>query len=295
MYRGYRVRHRTDKSKCPDTDDHKSAEINVKNMSQKYTFCTEKNGETYGDVKTALLDVLEPKQLRLRRQLVFADLDTSDIIDDTTALPKVGPIEIEFFVKEMEQIEWSDSELEFKENVKIGELVHNSVVQYNIDAFLCALQEKKKGKKVKKMNIRDADLSFVFNTIRLNPNIEELDFEYYLQGAIQQQGDLRIPSVKKLKLNGEIDAQTVFNIVRSNPTIEHLYINGIFKPAQMRDLFYLILETGQLSFLQISLRLRGIDTIDQFCVLLNQINENFGRTYTCKVTKQEIIKITFER
>jgi hypothetical protein len=236
---------------------HPATKIIVRLMSgAEYIFFTQQDGEKYEDLKKAFLNVDEIKPKRLLRQLIFTMKSDNAIgytvVDDKHVIPHTTKEKQEEIVVTLDlliiDIEWTGHEKWLREQIAEGDYIRKDDIQslkLN-EVFLWSLQEEnERGEKIKKLNIGEFDMTFVFNIVNANTNIEELTFAYF-DRAINQPGDLRIDNIKKLTLNGRIDAKTVMNIVRQNRQIENLTImvDAPFTADQMGELFDIIDTTN---------------------------------------------------
>jgi hypothetical protein len=254
MSRGYRVQH-TYGHDLIMHNGHPATKINVRLMSgAKYTFFTQRDGETYKDLKEAFLNVDEIKPKRLLRQLIFTMKSDNAIgytvVDDKHVIPHTTKEKQEEIVVRLDllivDIKWLESEKWLRTQIAEGDYIRKDDIRWLNEVFLWSLQEEnEQGEKIKKLNIGEFDMTFVFNIVNANTNIEELAFAYFGRD-INQPDDLRIDNIKKLTLNGRIDAQTVMNIVRQNRQIENLtiWVDAPFTADQMGELFDIIDTTN---------------------------------------------------
>jgi len=254
MSRVYRVHHRQSRIYYDDgidsgeinvDRDHVSIKIIVQMMTgDEYIFGTQHNkGETYGDVKSLLLENIKISPKPLRRQVVFIDPITFDYtkFDDTKFDPDSGiqdgrellpsqtdPIIIKCFIIDPE---WSDDEKDF---ITYALNQDNTIFKDQIsrgrnfnDAFLWVLRkENDEGEKRKKLITHGFDTAYLFNAIRDSPNIEELECINPAGRVLDMSPrELYIPSVKKLALKGDkITPLIIMDIVGANPYIEELVL-----------------------------------------------------------------------
>ena len=256
MSRGYRVKHTYGQDRIMH-NGHPATKIIVRLMSgAEYIFFTQQDGEKYEDLKKAFLNVDEIKPKLLLRQLIFTMKSDNAIgytvVDDKHVIPHTTKEKREEIVITLDllivDIEWLESEKWLREQIAFGDYIRKDDIQslkLN-EVFLWSLQEEnEQGEKIKKLNIGEFDMTFVFNIVNANTNIEELAFAYFGR-AINKPVDLRIDNIKKLTLNGRIDAKTVMNIVRQNRQIENLTImvDAPFTSDQMGELFDIIDTTN---------------------------------------------------
>jgi len=205
-------------------------------------------------LKEAFLNVDEIKPKRLLRQLIFTMKSDNAIgytvVDDKHVIPHTTKEKQEEIVITLDllivDIKWLESEKWLREQIVNGDYIRKDDIRWLNEVFLWSLQEEnEQGEKIKKLNIGEFDMTFVFNIVNANTNIEELAFAYFGR-AINQPDDLRIDNIKKLTLNGRIDAQTVMNIVRQNRQIENLtiWVDAPFTADQMGELFDIIDTTN---------------------------------------------------
>jgi len=254
MFREYRVQHTYGHDRIMH-NGHPAAKIIVRLMSgAEYIFFTQQDGETYKDLKEAFLNVDEIKPKRLLRQLIFTMKSDNAIgytvVDDKHVIPHTTKEKQEEIVITLDllivDIKWLESEKWLREQIVNGDYIRKDDIRWLNEVFLWSLQEEnEQGEKIKKLNIGEFDMTFVFNIVNANTNIEELAFAYFGR-AINQPDDLRIDNIKKLTLNGRIDAQTVMNIVRQNRQIENLtiWVDAPFTADQMGELFDIIDTTN---------------------------------------------------
>ena len=288
MSRGYRVKYRKtlkdhvygpDKGPimCHDRngDPIESIPIVVHMMTgNEYILGTESEPgvETYGNVKTALLPEFKffPKPLSHQELMFIDDFDPSNFdpstytgIPDETPLPApklsedgINRIDINLLIKPR----WEGRQLEYVTEYVTDMINGNKTVMGRVgflrELFLFSLTQEIDGEKVKKLKISGADPVFLFNIIRDNPNIEELDFETTDWYDIDMNMNLCIPSIKKLTLRGRyITPAYVMNIVRENPQIENLIIimnmNTEDEDFNMAQLFEILKTNNVLSKLYV--------------------------------------------